>query len=104
RTERVLVMSMTKTTDAKAPPRHVALPDWIVRTDVPVPTNDSFRSQAMSTRIHAFLMSMIDGQRTISDMAELMESQRLMPKDEAEATLRTFLIRMFEEAGSYRAL
>ncbi|MEO1581835.1 MAG: Trm112 family protein [Pseudomonadota bacterium] len=104
RTERVLVMSMTKTADAKAPPRHVALPDWIVRTDAPVPTNDSFRSQAMSTRIHAFLMSMIDGQRTISDMAELMESQRLMPKDEAEATLRTFLIRMFEEAGSYRAL
>lgn len=104
RSERVVVMTMTKRKDATPAPRYVALPDWLVRTDLPVPTNESFQSQAMSTRIHAFLMSMIDGQRTISDMAELMESERLMPKAEAEATLRNFLIRMYEESQSYRAL
>ena len=101
RREQVVVIRAEKTADIKPPPRHVALPDWLVRSDMPVPGNESFRVQAMSTRIHAFLMALIDGKRSIADMAVLMEEQRLMPRDEAEATLRTFLIRMLEESEGY---
>lgn len=104
RSERVVVMSMTKTEDTPKPPRHVALPDWLVQGDLAVPLNDSFQSQAMSTRIHAFLMSMIDGKRTIQDMAALIEAERLMSKAEAEATLRSFFIQMFEVSNSYQGL
>ena len=48
-------------------------------------------------------MSLIDGKRSLRDMAILMEAQRLMPAKEAEAAIRGFLIKMFEEASSSRS-
>ncbi len=104
RNERVVVICAQKVKDVKAPSRHVALPDWLVRSDQAVPSSHSFQVQAMSTRIHAFIMSMIDGKRSIDDMARLMEEQRLMPKQEAEGAIRNFLIRMYEESESYSTL
>lgn len=104
RKERVVVICAQKVKDMKAPSRHVALPDWLVRSDQPVPTRQSFQVEAMSTRIHAFIMSMIDGKRSIDDMAGLMEEQRLMPKQEAEGAIRNFLIRMYEDSESYSTL
>ena len=104
RQERVVVMSMTKTADADAPGRHVALPDWLVDTSLPVPGSESFQSQGMASRIHAFFFSMIDGQRSLDEMALLMEQERLMPKSEGVATLRNFLIRALAVSEGYSAL
>jgi hypothetical protein len=44
-------------------------------------------------------MSLIDGKRSLNDMAAVLEAQRLMPRDEAAAAIRLFLIRMYEDAG-----
>jgi len=52
----------------------------------------------MSTRIHAFIMSLIDGKRSIKEMAVVLESQRLMTKQEAEPAIRTFLTKMYDDA------
>ena len=60
------------------------LPDWIARADQPVPLLPAFQSQAMATRVHAFIMSLIDGKRSLDDMAAVMEAQQLMPKEEAD--------------------
>ena len=98
RSERVVVISARKTRSVKPPPRHVALPDWLVRSDQPVPATQAFQTEAMSTRIYAFIMSMIDGKRTIDDMAQLMEDQRLMTRAEAVSSIRAFLIRMYEDS------
>jgi hypothetical protein len=98
RRERVVAIAATKVRGAQAPPRHVALPDWIVRSDRPVPLLPTFRTQAFTTRIYAFVMSLIDGRRTLRDMAQLMEQQKLMPADEAEAAIRTFLTKMYDES------
>ena len=57
-----------------------------------------FQSQALSTRIHAFIMSLIDGKRSLKDMATVMEDQQLMTKAEAEQAIRGFLIKMYDEA------
>ena len=46
-----------------------------------MPVLPQFRAQALSTRVYAFLLAMIDGERTIRDMARLMEQQKLMPAD-----------------------
>ena len=54
--------------------------------------------KAMTTRMHAFLMTLIDGQRTLKDMATVLEEQQLMPRQEAETALRGFLIRIYDEA------
>jgi SAM-dependent methyltransferase len=98
RRERIVTWSARKCSDVKRVPRHQALPDWLVRGTDPVPLDDAFRSQAAATRIHAFLMSMIDGRRSIKDMAQLLVEQRLMTAAEAEPTLRSFFIKMHDDA------
>ena len=98
RRETVLTFAATKSKDVGAPPRHKALPDWIVTGKEPVPALDAFRSQAMSTQIHAYVMSMIDGKRTIGDMATILEQQKLMTRDEAIPAIRNFLTRMFDDS------
>lgn len=98
RRERVVSWRAEKTSSVKKVPRHEALPDWLVRGKDPVPALDGFKSQAMSTRIHAFIMSLIDGRRSLKDMADVMAEQKLMPRDDAEAALRSFLIRMYEDS------
>ena len=99
RQETVVTFAARKTKQAKRTARYEALPNWLVKGDAPVPLSDSLRMQATSTRIHAFVMSLIDGKRSIKDMAKLMEAQQLMTQHEAVPTIRTFLIKMLEASG-----
>jgi hypothetical protein len=99
RRETVFTFSALKSRTVARPPRHRALPDWIVTGREPVPLSAAFQAQAVSTRIYAFVMSLIDGKRSLNDMAAVFEAQRLMPRDEAAAAIRLFLIRMYEDAG-----
>lgn len=98
RQETVFTFSATKTGDVDAPARHKALPDWIVTGKAPVPLLKSFRSQALSTQIYSYIMSLIDGKRTIADMAMMLEQQKLMTHQEAEPAIRTFLTRMYDDS------
>ena len=98
RRERVFTFSTYKERNADKPERHKALPDWIVTGDEPVPATAAFRQQAMTTQIYSFIMSLIDGKRTIKDMAAVLESQRLMTKQEAVPAIRSFLTRMHDDA------
>jgi hypothetical protein len=98
RREHIVSWSARKQRETKKVPRYQALPEWLVRGTDPVPLSDSFRSQAAATRIHAFLMSLIDGRRSIKDMATLIVEQRLMTAAEAEPALRSFFIKMHDDA------
>jgi SAM-dependent methyltransferase/uncharacterized protein YbaR (Trm112 family) len=98
RRERVVAWRADKAEDVKKVPRHEALPDWLVRGAEPVPLLEPFRVQAVSTRIHAFIMSLIDGRRTLKDIAKVLVEQRLMNEPEAEPAIRSFLIKMYEDS------
>ena len=98
RRECVLGWVTTKREHLKKVARHESLPDWLVRGKEPVPQLEHFVAQAMSTRIHAFIMSLIDGRRSLIDMAKVLEEQRLMTREEAEPAIRSFLIKMYEES------
>ena len=98
RRESVFSFAATKSADVKAPERHKALPDWVVTGKEPVPALETFRSQAVSTQIHAYIMSLIDGQRTIVDMAKILQQQNLMTEQEAIPALRNFMTRMFDDS------
>lgn len=98
RLETVLSWRASKTTHIKKVARHQSLPDWAVRGQEPIPALEHFRVTAMSTRIHAHIMSLIDGRRSIADIAALFEEQRLMPAREAEASIRGLLIKLFDES------
>ena len=64
----------------------------------PVPLLPAFQTQTLSTRVYAFIMSLIDGRRSLKDMAKLVVEQRLMTETEAEPALRSFMIRMYEDS------
>jgi uncharacterized protein YbaR (Trm112 family)/SAM-dependent methyltransferase len=98
RQEKVFTFSAYKGRQVEQPARHRALPDWIVTGKEAVPLSTSFRTQAMSTQIYSFIMSLIDGKRTIQDMAVVLEKQQLMSREEAEPAIRSFLIKMFDDA------
>ena len=98
RRERVFTFSAYKERNASKPERHRSLPDWIVTGKDPVPLSPSFRQQAMTTQIYSFIMSLIDGKRSIKDMAIVLENQKLMTKEEAEPAIRSFLTKMYDDA------
>lgn len=98
RQEKVFSFAAFKERNAEKPGRHLALPDWIVTGKEPVPLLPSFRSQAMTTQIYSFMMALIDGKRSIKDMAVVLEKQKLMTREEAEPALRSFLTKMYDDA------
>jgi len=98
RQERVFTFSAYKERNAKKPERYSALPDWLVTGKEPVPATQSFRQQAMTTQIYSFIMSLIDGRRSIKDMAVVLEKQKLMTREEAEPAIRSFLTRMYDDS------
>ena len=98
RQERVFSFSAYKEREVDNPARHKALPDWLVIGKEPVPLTAAFRQQAMTTQIYSFIMSLIDGKRTIKDMAKVLEQQKLMTQEEAEPAIRSFLTTMYDDA------
>ena len=98
RQETVLTFCAVKEEEASVPERHKALPDWIVLGNEPVPLLQSFKTQTLSTHIYSFIMSLVDGKRSISDMAKVLEQQKMMTKKEAEPAIRNFLTRMYDDS------
>lgn len=98
RQEKVFSFSAVKERDVQAPEQHRALPDWIVTGKESVPLSHSFRTQAMTTQIYSFIMSLIDGKRSIDDMSAILEKQQLMTHDEAVPAIRSFLTQMYDES------
>jgi uncharacterized protein YbaR (Trm112 family) len=98
RRELVVMWSAAKVRRSKPPERYRALPDWIVRGNEPVPVSKEFQTQIMATRIHAFIMSLLDGRRSLKEIARVLVDQKLMTPEEAEPAVRTFLIRMYDDS------
>jgi len=98
RQEKVFSFSAYKERSVQKPERYKALPDWIVTGKEPVPLSPSFRTQAMTTQIYSFIMSLIDGKRSIKEMAVVLEKQKLMSKKEAEPAIRSLLTRMYDDS------
>lgn len=82
-----------------APSRVRKVPEWLHRSDQPVPQLPQFRAQALSMRVYAFLLAMIDGEHTVRHMTRLMEQQKLMTAEDAEPAIRRFLARALEQPG-----
>ncbi len=77
-------------------PRARVWPEWLLQPDKPVPRTPAFEMQAISSRVHAFLLALINGERSMRDMARVLVEQRLMPAQEAEEQVRLFLARLHE--------
>jgi hypothetical protein len=98
RLEHVVTWATHKVSAAPEQPRQKQLPDWLLNADEPVPRTRAFEMQQVSSRVHAFLLALINGERSLRDMARMLVEQRLMSPDEAEANVRLFLARLHEES------
>jgi hypothetical protein len=102
RVESVVAFAAAKSRTIDAPPPFSTLPEWIVHGDRPVPLSADFQMACVATRIYAFVMSLIDGRRSLEDIARVLVEQRLMSAEEAGAAVRAFLIRMHEDSRAGR--
>ena len=98
RLETVVAFAAAKRATVASPPEYQALPDWLLDDSRAVPLLPQFQMTAVATRIYAFVMSLIDGRRSLGDMAQVLEQQNLMTRAEAEPAIRSFLIKMYEDA------
>jgi ubiquinone/menaquinone biosynthesis C-methylase UbiE/uncharacterized protein YbaR (Trm112 family) len=98
RSETVVVWQVEKKKQAKRPSPHEALPEWLIQGTEPVPQLPAFRVQATTTRIHAALMGLVDGRRSVKDMAKILVAQRAMSEADAEPAIREFLTKMYHDS------
>lgn len=98
RLEQVVTWVTDKVAQVPEAPRRKQLPTWLLQADQPVPRSRAFEMQQVSSRIHAFLLALINGERSIRDMARVVVDQRLMSLEEAEPNIRLFLARLHEES------
>ncbi|HET9474986.1 MAG TPA: hypothetical protein VFO82_13895, partial [Steroidobacteraceae bacterium] len=98
RLESVVTWVTNKVAAPTESPRARVLPAWLLEADRPVPRTRAFEMQAISSRVHAFLLALINGERSMRDMARMLVEQRLMTPDESEAQVRLFLTRLHEDS------
>lgn len=84
--------------DFPAPQAHVAAPEWLASLDRPVPLAPEVASRVLAMRVYAFVGSLVDGRRSVREIADVLVRERLMSADEAAPAVRAFLQRLHEEA------
>ncbi|MEZ5500204.1 MAG: hypothetical protein R3E77_12345 [Steroidobacteraceae bacterium] len=98
RRERAVSWLARKRATAGEPVEHSHAPPWLVDATLPVPYGEELRHIVVATRVQAHLMSLIDGRRSLRDMAQLLTEQRLLGAQEAESAVRRFLQRLHDDA------
>lgn len=98
RRERLVSWSCVKRQPPRRPPASSGdvRPAWLVDLSRPVPARSDFAYQAEATKIHAYVMALIDGQRSVDDIAAVFDRQQLMPLDEARAAIAEMLAKMLD--------
>ncbi len=86
-----------RTVAAAAPPLD-NLPEWLGDPTRPVPLLPHFQAQALANRIVAFTLALIDGRRSLGQIAAYLVEQKLLLPGEAEAAVRSFLVALYEES------
>ena len=103
RSETVVTFAAVKQADVAEPGPLRRAPRWLQQADMPVPLLPELQSRQLELRVLSYVASLVDGRRSVGDVARVLVEQRLMTAEEAEPTVRAFLARLHDEAQS-RAL
>lgn len=98
RRETVVTFSAVKQREVAVPVQARRGPDWLAQSDLPVPLLAQMAGRQLELRVLAFVASLIDGRRTVRDMARVLIDRRMMTEAEAEPAVRGFLRRFYEES------
>ena len=97
RVESVVTFGATKRRDVPVAPRTRG-PEWLERHDLPIPALPQFQSEALTMRIYGYLATLIDGRRSIRDIAQELVRERLLTADAAEPAVHGFMSRLQADA------
>jgi len=98
RLESVVTFATDKRAEAEDPAAAQHRPDWLARTDLPIPLLPEYQGRQLELRVLAYVASLVDGRRSVRDVARVLVELRLMSEAEAEPTVRAFLARLHEES------
>jgi len=94
RIEEVLVFGATKQRRSPREPVPPAPPQWLADERQPVPRLPPLALAADASRIQAVVLALIDGQRSIEELARIVSEQRLLPEPQARSAVRGLLERL----------
>ena len=103
RLETVVTFAAVKREECVVPVRAPRSPEWLERPDLSVPLLPEFEGRQLELRVLAYVASLVDGRRSIRDIAKVLAEQRLMSAAEAEPTVCAFLQRLHAEAQARAA-
>lgn len=98
RRETVVTFSAVKRQDASLPAPVRRAPQWLERVDLPVPLQPDLAGRQLELRVLAYVASLLDGQRSIRDIAQVLVDRRMVAAEEAEPMVQGFLRRMYQES------
>jgi SAM-dependent methyltransferase/uncharacterized protein YbaR (Trm112 family) len=96
RLEEVVTFVVTKWRPAAV--AHCAAPRWSDDARTAVPLAPEVEAHALALRIEAYVASLVDGQRSIGDIAQRLVNERLLPAGEAVSLVRGFVARLHTDA------
>lgn len=98
RRETVVTFSAVKQREVAVPAWARSGPAWLEQYDLPVPLLPEIAGRQLELRVLAFVAALVDGRRTVRDMARVLVEKRMMAEAEAEPAVRGFLRRFYEES------
>lgn len=102
RAESVVTFAATKLTEVERPAPARRGPDWLARVDVPVPLLSALQRRQLEVRVVAFVAGLVDGRRSVQDIAAVLVERRMMTAEEAVPAVRGFLRRLHDESTTDR--
>ncbi len=98
RVETLVTFAATKREEVPEPPTARRAPAWLERSDLPIPLSAALQGRQLELRVLAHVASLVDGRRSVREVARVLVEQRLMAESEAEPAVRAFLARLHAEA------
>jgi SAM-dependent methyltransferase/uncharacterized protein YbaR (Trm112 family) len=74
-------------------------PAWLEDTTLPVPRTPALDLHGNATRIQAVLLALVDGRRSIEEIAAVVAAQGLLAHDDARVAIRALLDRLHARAA-----
>jgi uncharacterized protein YbaR (Trm112 family) len=94
RVETVALFAADKRRRGPREPAEATAPPWLRDASLPVPRSESLALAADASRIQAVLLALVDGRRSIDDLARIVTEQGLLPPAQAASAVRGLLERL----------
>jgi ubiquinone/menaquinone biosynthesis C-methylase UbiE/uncharacterized protein YbaR (Trm112 family) len=93
RLEDVVAFAACKEREA-APIRRDSMPAWASDPTRPIALLPAVTARTLALRVEGYIASLVDGRRSLDDIARQLAADRLLPADEAVGLARAFLLRL----------